>query len=127
VSLFTVFSRLHPAVTLAPLASREDGGCLAPPVDVHETAGEVVVEIDLPGTSLAHVRVTGQPDALHVEGLRSPDPPGGAGRFLRVERSAGRFDRVVPLPSRVAVERASARFRDGVLTVRLPKLPAADR
>lgn len=101
-----------------------DAGYWAPPVDVYETATDFVIELELPGTAVGDVHVTAAPDGLLIEGVKGErlrDPAAGVGRFLCVERSSGPFRRMVPLPAHVDRSGASARFRDGVLTVRLPK------
>src|SRR5690606_31520176 len=92
-------------------------------VDVHHARNEVIVLIDLPGMddmSQVQLRTDGQ--HLWIKG-KIPS------RFDRLdvsvsERPKGEFQRSVPLGAWVTRHRASARYRRGVLEVRLPKVPA---
>ena len=91
----------------------------APPVDLYETAGAVVVEAELPGVLEKDVRILLQGGRLEVRGLKR-DLPSGA-RFHRLEREYGTFRRVVLIPASVRAEGASATLENGILTVVLPK------
>ncbi|MGI6125901.1 MAG: Hsp20/alpha crystallin family protein [Planifilum sp.] len=94
-----------------------------PKVDVYHARNEVIVLIDLPGMddmSQVQLRTDGQ--HLWIKG-KIPS------RFDRLdvsvsERPKGEFQRSVPLGAWVTRHRASARYRRGVLEVRLPKVPA---
>jgi HSP20 family protein len=123
VSSFTVvLSRLSPLVEA--LAPEAPVGAWAPPVDVRETATDLVIEVELPGTAAADIRVTCHEDAVLVEGVKGESVRPGmpaADRFLRVERAAGPFRRVVPLPTAVDRDRGHACVRDGVLAIAFPK------
>jgi HSP20 family protein len=96
----------------------------APPVDMYQTAEELVMAVELPGVSEKDVSLSITGDVLTLKGER----PASAGvkreDFFRAERWLGRFERALPLPIPVQVDKVKAAFRDGILTIRLPKAEA---
>jgi HSP20 family protein len=99
-------------------------GLWGPPCDLSRTETDLVVRVDLPGTPRGDIRLVCHPDALLIEGAKGQTVPGSLAsvrQFHRVERPAGPFRRVVPLPCPVDPTRATALLRDGVLTVVLPR------
>jgi HSP20 family protein len=92
----------------------------APSVDLYETKDEVIVAADLPGVTEKdiHLSITG--DVLTIQGERRWTGEDGASHY-RQERWFGKFERVLSLPIPVEAGRVKATFRDGVLTVKLPK------
>lgn len=102
----------------------EAGACV-PCADVYTTATAVVVEVELPGTPAAAVRLAVEGGVLVLEGVKGATvpPAGRAGleRFLRVERPDGPFRRALLLPHPVDASGGQARLQDGVLTVVLPR------
>ena len=102
-----------------PLAS----GAWAPPVDLCETEDAIHVRIELPGVVAEQVRIGLTNEKLRVWGEKKR----GIGRrritsHLCSERSYGHFSRIVPLRWTISVREASARLKNGVLLVRLPKI-----
>ena len=93
----------------------------APTVDMYETKDEVVVTADLPGLNEKdiHLSITGE--ALSLKGERHWDQQLKDDSHYRTERWFGKFERSLQLPVPVQVERVKASYRDGVLTVSLPK------
>lgn len=93
-----------------------------PPVDVCETCGEVVVRVELPGVRADAVKVSLTSSHLHVAGRKRKGAQRGVTSHLCTERFYGEFERTVPLRWPVRAQEATAELRDGLLTVRLPKL-----
>ena len=109
------------------LAFNDSPGWL-PPVDVEETDDAVVVRASVPGFKPDEIQITTVDGDLIVQGARedgSETEPAEGGRFYLRERRAGRFHRRVPLPVRTTTAGASARYENGVLTVRIPKAEEA--
>ncbi len=94
---------------------------LGPAVDVSETDKEYKAEVELPGVKKEDLNVTIDEGRLHIEGRREEEERDEGTNYLRVERSSGSFARTLQLPPTVDEEGAEANFKDGVLTVRLPK------
>lgn len=98
-----------------------------PALDVWEREHEFVFEIDAPGVNPAEAEITVDQGVLHVHGPVAPRF-GTTTRFLRQEYGIGDFDRNIPLgrlSELVDGNNAAAEYRDGVLTVRLPKIEQA--
>lgn len=104
--------------TVAPLAPGE----WAPAVDLCESESEVRVTVELPGVRVEHLEVVLTGERLRVSGRKRRGAPRGAVSHLCSERDYGKFSRVIRLHWPVRVGEATAELKDGVLTVRLPKL-----
>lgn len=93
-------------------------------VDVLETPDAFEIYGSVPGVTPEDVEITVLGDTVQIRGeRRSPALPaeGEGARWLIRERHAGGFSRTITLPAGVRADEATAEFRDGVLTVRLPK------
>ena len=100
----------------------------APSVDVYENAGEVVVEVELPGVLKEDVVIVLRGGRLEVKGLKKDLPAAEAGaRYHRLEREYGTFRRVVLIPASVVAEKSSATLENGILKVVLRKPPRRTR
>lgn len=98
----------------------EEFGAFAPPIEVREEEGNLVVSADLPGMRKEDIRVECTHDGLFIEGERKREHEETRGGIRRSERSYGHFQRMIPLPEGADVEKAGAQFKDGVLEVRVP-------
>ena len=97
------------------------GGGWMPQADVYETPEAFVVLLELPGLEQEDVEVGVADNILTIKGerrLSGPKPES----FYRMERSYGAFSRSFQLSEDVDPERVTARFKDGLLRVELPKL-----
>jgi HSP20 family protein len=105
------------------------GGLFAPPVEVFERAGHLVVRADLPGLTKDNVRVEVTDNALLLEGERRSEHEEHQGGTFHSERHYGIFRRQIPLPDGVKTEQTTATFKDGVLeiTIPAPERPARGR
>ncbi|HHY85316.1 MAG TPA: Hsp20/alpha crystallin family protein [Verrucomicrobia bacterium] len=92
-----------------------------PAVDVLEDKDKLVVKAELPGFKREDLNVTLQGDHLVLSGERKFEEEKQEAEFYRSERFYGRFHRAIPLPFSVEQENIQARYKDGVLTVTLPK------
>jgi HSP20 family protein len=98
------------------------GACTwMPPVDMHATKDDLVLSIELPGISEKDVSVSITGDLLTIKGERRFENQVKEQDLLHVERSFGKFERVIQLPMAVQADRVKATYRDGVLEVKLPK------
>ena len=102
------------------------GNGLAFRVDVRETDEAILVEAELPGVATEDVELTLDDGVLVLKGeKRASNEEKGEG-FHRSERTFGRFERHIPLPSDVDEEKVSARFKAGVLEVTLPRAASVE-
>jgi HSP20 family protein len=92
-----------------------------PPVDIIDNDGSITVLMDLPAIDPEDVTVTVMEDMLTIEGERKQDEKFKDRDYFRSERRHGSFSRSISLPGNVLGEKASAAYKDGVLTIELPK------
>jgi HSP20 family protein len=96
------------------------GGSWAPPVDIFERDGNIVLKAELAGLDPNDVDIRVENNVLTLRGERKFENEVKRESFHRVERSYGTFTRSFTLPSAVDTERIKADFKDGVLQVTLP-------
>jgi len=95
-----------------------------PPVDMTETADDLVLAVEIPGIREKEVSVSITGDLLSIKGERRWEQDGKDGKdntVLHTERVYGQFERLIQLPFAVQADKVKATYRDGVLEVRLPK------
>jgi HSP20 family protein len=92
-----------------------------PCCDVAETDAAIIVEVELPGVERKDVHVEVTDDVLRITGERRTTVERRERQYYRTERSYGRFERQLRLPSTVDREGIHAKFRAGILTITLPK------
>ena len=129
---FVAVSRWDPLHDLLALHERmnrlgpDDSPGWTPAVDLYETADRFVLSIELPGLTRDQIKIELQQEILTVRGERAVQHEAGA-QFHRVERGHGPFARSFSLPNPADADRVQAEFRDGVLTVVIPKIAPASR
>jgi HSP20 family protein len=97
----------------------------SPSVDVTEDEKEYLITADAPGVKREDLKVTVQNGTLTISGERKSEKEEKGKKFHKVERSHGSFARSFSLPEDAEDEKLSAQFKDGVLTVHLPKAAKA--
>jgi HSP20 family protein len=97
----------------------------SPPVDIYETEDALILDVDLPGVSKDQVSIEIHQNILTLRGQRPHQADRQDDRYHRVERTYGTFHRAFTLSIQVDQEKVQATYRDGVLTLRLPKVEAA--
>src|SRR5579859_379868 len=98
-----------------------EGDALSPKADVNEGEHELTVEIETPGSRPSDLTLWVSRDLIVLEGEK-PHPARPAARFHCLERDFGKFRRVLEIPCPVDTRRVTARYRAGLLTVKLPKI-----
>ena len=106
----------------------EDGAFFAdwaPAIDLQETDKEYLLKADLPDVKKDDVKIDVRDGVLTVEGERKQEKEEKGKKFHRIERSYGKFVRRMALPTDVDDQQIAAEFKDGVLSVHLPKSASA--
>jgi HSP20 family protein len=104
---------------------RSAGGVsIMPVVDLYQTADEVVVKANLPGLKAEDVQISVTSDVLTLRGEFKQESEQKEATYHILERRAGSFERSVMLPVDVETDKSRADFKDGVLTITLPKAEA---
>ncbi len=93
----------------------------SPLVDISETTAEYVIQAEIPEVRKEDVKVTLEHGVLTVQGMRRQETEEKGKKYHRVERSYGSFVRSFSLPDLVDDTKVQAVFKDGILTLHLPK------
>src|SRR5262245_45743800 len=97
---------------------------LRPRIDIAETDKEIQVAPELSGLDDKDVEVTLSDGVLTIKGEKKSERKEDGKGFYLSERSYGSFQRSIVLPEGVDADKVSAEFTNGVLTVKVPKLPS---
>lgn len=118
-----LFDRFTRSFDLAPAWNGEEFQAgLTPRVDVQESEKEYVVNAELPGIAESDIEVSLSDDVLTISGEKKQEKEDKEKNYHRVERVYGQFQRQIALPSGQADEtKTAASFKNGVLTVKIPK------
>lgn len=117
---FSVF----PSLWRRPLAVEEE---VFPSVDIYEEGNDLVVKAEVPGIKKEDLEVKITEDTITIAGEKKKEEKVEKKDYYRIERSYGSFSRSFSLPSDLEVEKAKARFENGVLEVRIPKSEKAKK
>ena len=100
-------------------------GAFYPSIDVKEGDKDVVVKAELPGLEEKDIEVLLADDALTIKGEKKEEKEDKGKNYYHMERTYGSFHRVIPLPVEVDTRKVEATFKNGVLSVVLPKTEKA--
>src|SRR5207248_11361489 len=102
-----------------------DTSAWAPAADIYETENDLVLQLDLPGVDPKQIDVRVENNVLTIRGERRFDGKVERENFHRVERAYGTFSRSFTLAMAVDSDRIQANYRNGVLSITLPKTEQA--
>jgi HSP20 family protein len=97
----------------------------APSVDISEDEDRFIVTVELPGSKREDISVEMKDHVLTVRGEKRREREVKSERSHLIERRYGSFSRSFTLPANAVGERVKAEFRDGVLTIEVPKAEEA--
>ncbi len=101
-----------------------EGRGLMPEFDIAESDDHIVVKADLPGIDVKDLDVNITDNVLTVRGEKKEETEDKKEHYHRLERRSGCFSRSFALPAEVKTEEIDASYRDGVLTLTIPKSEA---
>lgn len=115
-----LFDSLTPAIN-----NREgDGITFMPAAELHDTPEAIYLKLEIPGIEAKDLDVQVTADAVAVSGERRSEIRAEEGGVTRSEFRYGSFRRVIPLPVRIQNERVQAEYKNGLLSLTLPKADA---
>ncbi len=94
-----------------------------PPIIVSVSGDNIIVRAELPGIKINDLDIQVVNDVLTIKGERKSGEESAKITYLRRERNYGTFARSLVLPEKVDVDNVTASYKQGVLTVKLPKSP----
>jgi HSP20 family protein len=97
----------------------------APNMDISETKDSLVAKVEVPGLDPKDIQISLQENLLTIKGEKRQEKEEKDEHYHRVERAYGVFTRSVRLPVAVDASKVTASFKNGLLTVTLPKTPSA--
>jgi HSP20 family protein len=92
-----------------------------PSVNISENDKEVKVKAELPGLEAEDIDISLRNNTLILQGEKKFEDEETKDNYHRIERSYGRFYRAISLPAEVEAEKIKAKYKKGVLEVKLPK------
>lgn len=92
-----------------------------PSIDIEESNGNLMVKAEIPGMKKENIKVSVKEDMLTISGERKQENETRDKTYHRIERSYGQFQRMIRLPAEVDADKIKASYKDGVLSVTLPK------
>ncbi len=98
-----------------------------PRADVYETAGGILVTVEVPGVERGEIEILVQGSYMRVSGVREEPALSSCMRWHQMEIAYGPFERVVSLPAEVDAERITATYRDGFLRIEIPRASPPSR
>lgn len=93
----------------------------SPQVDIVDNEKEIKVSVELPGLDEKDIDVSLSRDTLTISGEKRQEKEDKGKNYYRMERSYGSFKRAIPIPCEVKAEAIEATFKNGVLSIVLPK------
>lgn len=113
-----MFARVDTAIGSGP----HRFGTWLPETDVEQTEDATVFKLDLPGMTADQVKVGVHDHLVTVSGERHEEHEDKHEGFLSRERAVGHFERSLRLPANVKDDEIQASFKDGVLTIKVPRV-----
>lgn len=121
-SLFDNFFR---GFDVAPRGFAAGMAGFSPSVDVKENEKEFIIKAELPGVEEKDIDVTVTNDSITIKGEKKEEKEDKDKNYYYMERSYGSFCRVIPLEAEIEADKAEARFKNGILDIKIPKNQSA--
>ena len=97
----------------------------SPRVDVQETEKEILIDVEVPGLEKKDIKVEVKDNKLTISGDRKYEKKTEEANSCRVERHYGKFERTFGLSDKVKTDKVTAAYKNGILTLTLPKTEKA--
>ena len=112
---------------LPTVAGEQMWGELSPRIDMSENDKALLVKVELQGISDKDVQISLNHDLLTISGEKKQEKEQSEKGWYRMERQYGSFSRSIPLPFEVVSDKTEAVYKDGILTITLPKSPSQQK
>ena len=108
-----------------PSFERDTEYTWSPRVDVHETDKDILIDVEVPGLEKKDIKVEVKNNNLTISGESKSEKKTEKAQCHRVERLYGKFERTFGLPDTVQTGKVTAAYKNGILTLTLPKTEKA--
>ena len=92
-----------------------------PVAEIDETDTEIYLKLEIPGMSVEDLDIQVTDDTVSITGERQSEHKLEEGDRVRSEFHYGKFERIIPLPSPIDRDHVTAEYKDGILSLKLPK------
>jgi HSP20 family protein len=99
----------------------------SPAVELKETEAEVILKAQIPGIDPKDLNVEVSQESVSITGEHREEKKSEEKGFFRSEFRYGKFERLVPLPAPIKTDQIQSEFKNGLLTLTMPKMAQADR
>lgn len=123
--MFDNFFRGFPLSPFRQMDQTWMGGMMMPKVDIAEESKHYTINVEVPGVEEKDIDVTVADGTLTIRGEKRHEQEDRDKQYHRVERGYGAFQRMISLPHDANEEAVEARFKNGILTLTVPKTPGA--
>ena len=111
--------------TLSPtVRTRTNGVTFVPAVEISETPDTIHLKVEVPGMEAKDLDVQVTAESVAISGERKTEVRREEDGMVRSEFRYGKFQRVIPLPTRIQNDKVEAEYKNGVLNLNLPKVDA---
>jgi HSP20 family protein len=120
-SLQREMNRLFDSLAQAPTNRENLSVTFVPPAEMHETPEAIHLKLEVPGMEASDLDVQVTAEAVAISGERQEETKAEEEGVTRSEFRYGKFQRVIPLPTRIQNDKVQADYKNGVLSLTLPK------
>ncbi|MDJ0719948.1 MAG: Hsp20/alpha crystallin family protein [Prochloraceae cyanobacterium] len=106
---------------LMPRADRFKGLDFMPAAEMDETEDEIHLKLEIPGMEASDLDIEVSETSIAIGGERKSESKTEERGMVRSELSYGQFERVIPLPAHIQNDKVKAEYKNGILTLTLPK------
>ncbi|MBD2014603.1 Hsp20/alpha crystallin family protein [Microcoleus sp. FACHB-53] len=123
-SLQREMNRLFDSLSPAPTTNENMGVAFIPPAEIHETPEAIQLKLEIPGMEAKDLDVHVTAEAVSISGERQSEIQSEEKGVTRSEFRYGQFRRVIPLPTPIQNDKVKADYKNGILSLTLPKVEA---
>lgn len=117
-------NRLFDSLTPTTPNGENVGVAFIPPAEMHETPEAIHLKLEVPGMEPKDLDVQVTAEAIAISGDRKTETKTQEKGMTRTEFRYGQFRRVIPLPTRIQNDKVQADYKNGILSLTLPKAEA---
>ncbi|MEN9203832.1 MAG: Hsp20/alpha crystallin family protein [Thermostichus sp. DG_1_6_bins_120] len=114
-------NRMFDRLAAPRTATGESGLAFLPAVEMHDDPEAITLKLELPGIDASDLDIQATAEAVSISGERRFEKRTEDKGVTRSEFRYGRFQRVIPLPNRIQHDQVKAEYKNGILTLTLPK------